>query len=575
MLFLNPIYFSLFIFIVVFILLYFFRKKYEHFIIPSNYLWEEAMNEQTSSFRLSKLQKNLLFFLQLFILLFLIILLIQPALNSNKIIASEVVFVIDLSASMDREEHFLQIKNEALEVLDNIQSAKITVVEANVTPTIAFYHETDKRMIKDYLENLSLHYGLDDKQSTFSFVNTLLENKNAPIFIFSDDVTKEEIRKNFATNQVYVFNSALENTTSITNFLIGNDHNGFVTLKNHLEENINGKLLIYEKNSLAQELQVSLTPKETKGFELENISNADYYKVALLSEDSYLVDNEMFFVPTPDKKGVFIEKTIHPYVQKAVHSIDPTSQLIEDVTLASGELLITNQFLPNATSPFIYIHQGKNKVALTPSNLTTKEDELLNYVDFKDVLIVGAYEDLDSSKLDTIVENNQIPLIAKGKTDNQVPFIVINFDMADSDWPLHISFPVFFYSAITYLQEEPLFTNVQPKEELVVTTTNKITIFDENEKALMTFNPLKESVLSPEKPGIYQLKNGNEVQFFSVNINDLEKNLSTGDNFVWNEGVHSTSEIDTTNNEYIRWLIIFVFLLLIIEWGVHIRDNRI
>lgn len=533
------------------------------------------MNEQNASFQLNKFQKNILFFLQLMILLFLIIILVQPILTSNKITASEVVFVMDLSASMDREDHFSKIKDNALEVLENIQSAQITIVEANETPTIAFYKETDQQVIRNYLENLTLNYGKDKRIATYPLVQSLIENKNIPIYIFSDDSTKEEVRKYFPTNQVTVFNSSKENKVSITNFLVANS-SSFITLNNFSGKNVTGELLFYENNKLVQEVEMTLASEERKSITLEQVNLADYYKVELVVEDSFVLDNKMYYVPTASKKGVFIHQTVNPYVQKAIQTIDPTSQIIEDLTLANEGLVVTNEFLPNATNPFIYFHKGKKKVSLSSSELTIQPDPLMEYADFNDVLIVGGYENLDSSRLEVIVKNNEIPLIAKGKTANQTPYIVINFDVVDSDWPLHISFPLFFYSAINYLQEEPNFTNVLTNEPLVVTTTNKVTIFDEASRAIKTYQPLEETIYSPNQPGIYQLKNGENIQFFSVNIDELEKNGKEEDNFVWNKELVYTGESETKNTgTYLRWLMVLVLILLLTEWGIVNRDNRI
>ena len=579
MLFLSPAYFSLLIFIALFILMYFFRKKYERLVVPSNFLWEEAMKEQTASPYLKKLQKNLLFFLQLFILLFLLILLVQPIWQQEKIIASEVVFVMDLSASMDREEHWQQTKELALDTLQKVDSAKITLVEAGATPKIVFYQETDKNVVEDYLQKVELHYGTEQKESTFALVKTLIDSNSAPIFIFSDDVSKEETRKTFMTNPVYVFNSKLKNSVSITNFVVSKQNEetvGFVSMQNYLEEDNDVQLFVYENDELTQQVDISLSSNETKGFTLNELNEADYYEVELVVDDSYLVDNRMYFVPTNTLEEVYIQKDIHSFVQKAVQTIYPISQIIEDDTIVNDGIVVTNEFLPNANQPFIYMHKGQEKVTIDSKETIMKDDFLLNYVDLEEVLIVGAYNDLTMNPLEVIVSNKEIPLIAKGKTMNQVPFVVVNFDIADSDWPLHISFPVFFYNAITYLKDEQLYSNLVPNEEIVVTTTDKVTIFDETSKAVSTFNPGIESVVAPSKPGIYQLNYGNNVQFFSVNIENAERNVSFGEDFVWNENVQQENEeVTTTTNSYIRLFIIFVFMLLLVEWGVHIRGNRI
>ncbi|MHC8521657.1 BatA domain-containing protein [Rossellomorea sp. H39__3] len=95
-----PFYALMGLFLIAVVLMYFFRKRYETKVVSSNLLWNQAMDEWQSSPWFHKLQRNLLLFLQLLILTFLIITLMNPYLSDYSGTTGHTVILMDTSTSM-------------------------------------------------------------------------------------------------------------------------------------------------------------------------------------------------------------------------------------------------------------------------------------------------------------------------------------------------------------------------------------------------------------------------------------------------------------------------------------------
>src|SRR5690554_2427948 len=113
--FLNPLFFSLSIFIGAVIVFYMFRKQYENRVIPSTFLWQQVMDEWQASPWLDKLQRNLLLFLQLLALTLLMFALVKPLLMVRGIPGEHIIFIIDHSASMATTHNGKSRFEEAME----------------------------------------------------------------------------------------------------------------------------------------------------------------------------------------------------------------------------------------------------------------------------------------------------------------------------------------------------------------------------------------------------------------------------------------------------------------------------
>ena len=175
--FLNPLSFLLTLFIAVVVFFYFFRKQYERQTIPSNMLWREVMNEWQASPFLKRMQRNLLFWLQIFALLLLMFALAQPHFYEKRLKGEHIVFIMDTSATMSAEDgdmtRFERAKQEMRELAKELQGQEVTLIKAGQKPEILLNRENNKRMVLKMIDGLQLTYDHENMEKALNLAKSI------------------------------------------------------------------------------------------------------------------------------------------------------------------------------------------------------------------------------------------------------------------------------------------------------------------------------------------------------------------------------------------------------------------
>ena len=82
------------------ILLYLLKLRRRNHVVPSIFLWDQALQDLQANAPLQKLRRNLLLLLQLIVLLLVVLALVRPAMQWRKGAGRNMVLVLDVSASM-------------------------------------------------------------------------------------------------------------------------------------------------------------------------------------------------------------------------------------------------------------------------------------------------------------------------------------------------------------------------------------------------------------------------------------------------------------------------------------------
>ena len=109
------------------IALYILKQKHKELRIPSVLLWQKTQSMTEASTPWQKLKKNLLFILQLIIVILICLAISRPAISTNNIY-DEMIVIIDSSASMRAEEdgstRFEKAVKEAVSAADTLRPGK-------------------------------------------------------------------------------------------------------------------------------------------------------------------------------------------------------------------------------------------------------------------------------------------------------------------------------------------------------------------------------------------------------------------------------------------------------------------
>jgi len=114
------------------IALYFLKLKRRPIEVPSTYLWHKSIEDLHVNTVWQRLRRNLLLFLQLLVLFFVIWSVLKPGWQSEKLPGHRFIFLVDNSASMQATDvapsRLAEAKRQAIELVDGMQSGDVGMV---------------------------------------------------------------------------------------------------------------------------------------------------------------------------------------------------------------------------------------------------------------------------------------------------------------------------------------------------------------------------------------------------------------------------------------------------------------
>lgn len=161
-------------------------------------------------------------------------------------------------------------------------------------------------------------------------------------------------------------------------------------------------------------------------------------------------------------------------------------------------------------------------------------------------------------------------------------FLIVAFDLYDSNWPLQETFPVFMRNAVRYLAESitggPA-QSVSPGTALAIPIpagADRIAISRPDGKTDRIDAEDRATAYYPntQRPGVYRVEPSEEgYEAFAVNLlNPVESNVRPHDSFhVGAEQVVAGTSIRRENKPLWPWLLLAGLVVLLLEWLVYNR----
>ncbi|SDY13944.1 von Willebrand factor type A domain-containing protein [Evansella caseinilytica] len=600
---LVPAFFGLSLFIGGLIVFYMFRKQYSEQVISSNLLWEQVMNEWQATKWWKKLQRQLLLLLQILILLLMMLALTRPFFHKEGIDGEHVILLLDTSASMatviDEEgtTRFEQAKTEMRALLDKRSDEQaVSIIAVGAVPSLVLNREQNERAIMDAVGDISLTYEHSEFQRALSLAKALSQQQSSGIYVFSDRMTEEELAEIDIDGAFHANNieAAEDDNVSVMTFGVntsGDQGAAIVTLKNESSAQQEVTLQLLADGDRVHTQAVSLEAKEEAYINVEDLPAAVYYTARLAEKDSYPLDNAAYaFSSSTTKPVLYLIGEVNPFLHKVFihlgHDVIQAEKLSDINEFAADSIIVittggdeqADQVLA-AGRPFLLLASGEEEAYPLEASLETKNtDELFAYTDVAEIYISqGRGQPFEKAGLaDAVMKSGDVPLVQKGLADGQ-SFVQLLFDLQDSDWPLHASFPIFIYNTLDYLQGEAAHLGYfTPKEQraLQLDTAGEYSVVDETGMVIDTFDGDSELFQAPEKPGLYYLADSDDQRkYFAVTLDDREKQTVAEATF----SMYGNEAAPTTNvvrSEWWLWLLFAAFVILIVEWEVYRRGIR-
>lgn len=583
--FLHPLSFALTLFIAAVVFFYFFRKQFEEKMIPSNMLWQEAMNEWQASPFLKRLQQNLLFWLQILALLLLMLALAQPHFFKDSLKGEHIVFIIDTSATMSAEDgdmtRFERAKQEMRELAQALQGQEVTLIKAGQKPEILLNRENSKRMVLKVIDELQLTYDYENMEKGLNLAKSISTQPKTSWYVFSDHLTKDMVEQHEHYLEVHNIGRKIENV-SLTSFGVGKVNgkiNAVAVIENQTDEEKHIAITIKAEKKKVVTKEVTVDKSDSMVVTFSGLPDKPYYEASLAVNDGYSADNKATAVYTDPSPKMYAAGEVNPFVIKGFETIgvELIQSAEKELGKQTGIVIMEGEGVQALPDMPAILFNTNERIELTEP-LIVKKDPILEYVHPEKMYISYGKKPLAILGMETIMSSGSQPLIQRGIQNGQ-PVIIVNFSISDSDWPLHPDFPIFLYNSYQWLANQTKFLGYfNPNEEKWMNLSSPehvVGIYNDKDEHLYSIDTEKEPMTAPVLPGTYQAVSDEEIYYFSVLLDEREKVPASASSFSIDGQKGGEKEARQQDNDSLILLLSFLALIVIaVEWEVYRRGFR-
>ncbi|MCL1695684.1 BatA and WFA domain-containing protein [Lysinibacillus sp. BPa_S21] len=561
---------------VIVLLYYFFRKKYTDQTVSSTLFWSEIMQETRVSPYLKHLQKNALLYLQLLALLLLVLALMNPYVKKSTIVGAQTIFIVDTSATMlagKEQSTFDAHKKEMLSLVDELDGRPVTLITTGNTPKAILQQETNTKDIAKAIQALQVTYETAQMNKALDVAQAFVGNTPTSIYVFTDSLDKKQLPMEKDTVKWIVKGAAKDLTNiAITRFAATTDGKSamaLVQLQNDTDQEQNVSLSI--ENAKGKELvseSVILPPSEAVTKTFKDLHLEDSMTAKIDAKDDYAVDNTQTVLLQTATSKVIVDQSIHQLIQKGMQTINSSVKIVPSSQVADHQdaTVVTKQtaLLEKMDKPIVLFGRDDVEKVEASGEVGTTSDALFAFSELKGIYVSAVYPGFDDYK--TIASVGDRPFIQRSPKGD----LVVLADIADTDWPLHPSFPLFLWSAEQELSESigSLGVFTPNEQRAVALAQGDWSIYSQEDEFLSTIT--KGLLTAPMKPGIYTARSKDEEKRFIVQLQAQERVIEKGTSYTLGELPDNGKE-EQSKTSFVPWLILIIVVLLVVEWEVQRR----
>ncbi|MGE7927092.1 vWA domain-containing protein [Lysinibacillus xylanilyticus] len=561
---------------VIVLLYYFFRKKYTDQTVSSTLFWSEIMQETRVSPYLKHLQKNALLYLQLLALLLLVLALMNPYVKKSTIVGAQTVFIVDTSATMlagKGQSTFDTHKKEMLSLVNELDGRPVTLITTGNTPKAILQQETNTKNIEKAIQELQVTYETAQMNKALDVAQAFVGNTPTSIYVFTDSLDKKQLPMEKDTVKWIVkgpekdlINIAITRFAATTD---GQSAMALVQLQNDTDqeqnvtlsiENVKGKEIVAES--------VALPPNEAITKTFKDLPLEDTMTAKIDAKDDYAVDNSQTVLLQTTTSKIVVDQSMHQLIQKGLQTINSSVKIVPSAQMADNRdaTLVTNQtaLLEKMDKPIVLFGRDDVEKVEATGEVGITSDALFAFSELKDIYVSALYPGFNDYK--TIASVGDQPFIQRSPKGD----IVVLADIADTDWPLHPSFPLFLWSAEQELSESigslGIFT---PNEQRAVALTQgDWSIYSQEDEFLSSIT--NGLLTAPMKPEIYTARSNDEEKRFIIQLQAQERVIEKGTSYTLGELPDNGKE-EISKASFVPWFILIILVLLVLEWEVQRR----
>ncbi len=480
---------ALAVFIPGIILLYLLKQKVVNQKISALNLWKEAYENVQASTPWEKFRNNILMYMQIAALLLLILALMSPYITGSGSEYSNVLIIIDNSASMSglysEDESKLDVaKEQVADYVNSNDGTRYTIMTVSNTPELIISGSDDKGRVSDAVNNIETTDIAGSLDQAASMVQSLVAAwKSYKVIAFTDSsANMQNINCEVVDLSIQGNNGAIQSLSHT----VSEDGTVKVMARvdNYGSNSLNTDVNLYIGNKLYDIQNVTVEAGESSIVYFKDIAsgkynsilagNTPYLMAELNSKDMLAGDNIVYDIldnGSENKillvtdKNTFLEKALKISGSQTIDKVQPKDAEAADIEEYSlvvydgvlpGELSETGNIIfinPPASDVkketegwqkdiFIYGKKSKSSVIRTLKGNVTEyiEDYSFSSLDvlgFKTPKWAKAFFETGSKLSAGYLGNYNGRMVA-----------VIGFDLHNTDFPLQTEFPIFMYNLL-------------------------------------------------------------------------------------------------------------------------------
>ena len=324
MTFYSPFSFWFLLLLPVIVLLYLLKQKHQDYPVSSIMLWHKALKDVEANAPWQKLRSNILMFLQLLAMSLLIFSLAKPYVLTKRDNISDLIMVLDTSASMQCKDvlpsRFEAAKKEMIRIVENSNpDMRFTVISMGFQTAIEVNKSTDKGRVLDAIRQIKITNGTANTKEADSIVRAIADETNNPrVILFSDT------NYGIMDGNMEFIEMAGENDNVAIPLLSSIFQDGKIvalsTIANYSSEQKNLSLSLYGDERVIDAREIVLEPKEIKDIYWDDIpQDVIFLSCTIDTPDDLEADNTARTIVNRDKnrkvllvteKNIFLERAI-------------------------------------------------------------------------------------------------------------------------------------------------------------------------------------------------------------------------------------------------------------------------
>ncbi|MBI2646948.1 BatA domain-containing protein [Candidatus Woesearchaeota archaeon] len=366
----------------IFIILYLRRPKPQEKTIPSlMFIMQDTKRSKQYSF-FQKLMTNLLFLIQLLIILGIAIVVAGPFVKMKYDVTLEnTVVILDVSASMQAKENGVSRFDKAIEEARKVLSGKNTIIMTENIPLIALENE-ENEIALEVLSKLKPRATSTNLGDALLLAKDILGDKPGRIIVFSDFIATEG-------PDIEVVRAALSSEEKLVDFVdVSNNvknvgiiklevskYQTKVYVKNFNNEAKQVTIKIVKDDKAITQTKVNIAPNSVENFIFDTPYGIS--RVELEPKDA-LEDDDIAYIATPQK----IKNSVLLITNEKSSNLESALEAAKDI-----ELNVVNP-------PILTINTKKEKI--DPYSHDVIIVYKINNVNKKDGIVPGTFEDIEN-----------------------------------------------------------------------------------------------------------------------------------------------------------------------------------